>query len=98
MTRTNVRLRTFWHVQCRIWWFNFLYWQPRFRKETLATLILFVFLLGIAGGMVWRARQVEPRYQREIAYLQKKNTELVKALWHMEALKAEAKAKRRGQR
>ncbi len=96
MTRTEIRLRTFWFVTAKIWWFRFLHRQVRMRKETFATLILFVLLAGFALGMVWRSGQIEPRYQREIAYLQGKNTELLKALWHMEALKAEVKNKRRG--
>ncbi len=95
MTRTEIRLRTFWFVTVKIWWFRFLHRQVRMRKETFITLILFILLAGFALGMVWRSGQVEPRYQLRIATLEAQNSRLVAALGHMEALKAEVKNKRR---
>ncbi len=96
MTKTEIKLRTFWFVTVKIWWFRFLHRQVRMRKETFITLILFILLAGVALGMVWRSRQVEPRYQQRIAALEAQNTRLVSALGHMEGLKAIDKNKRRG--
>ncbi len=95
MTRTEIKLRTFWFVTVKIWWFRFLHRQIRMRKETFITLILFTFLAGVALGMVWRSGQVEPKYQQRIATLEAQNTRLVAALGHMEGLKAIDKNKRR---
>ncbi len=96
MTRTEIKLRTFWFVTVKIWWFRFLHRQVRMQKETFITLMLFVLLAGVALGMVWRSKQVEPRYQQRIAVLEAQNTRLVSALGHMEGLKAVAKNKGRG--
>ncbi len=95
MTKTEIRMRTFWFVTAKIWWFRFLRRQVRMRKETFTTLLLFTLLIGVALGMVWRSKQVEPRYQQRITVLEAQNSRLVVALGHMEALKAEVKNKRR---
>lgn len=98
MTRLNIRMRTFWHVRCRIWYFRWLYWQIRISKEGFITILGIIFIAGIGLGMWWRHVQVNPIHQRDllikdqaIELLQIRNADLRAALWAMEANKAIAR-------
>ena len=67
------------------------------KTDLTIAIILFVFLIGIGAGMLWRSVQVEPVLQARIEFLEEERQILRERLFDKEAQLgiAQGKGKRR---
>lgn len=68
MTRTEIKLRTFWYVSLKIWWFKFKHTKILISQPKCYILFFFVLIVGVAMGQWWRIAQVKPGDQIEMGY------------------------------